>query len=170
MIHDLCSRVEAIFDANRELKAEGYYLAEFEFRMLGIACSLDHGEFRTALSALDDTHRAMTTREGLAKVPAFTNVREKLAFHRSLQNPRTGACHSVDYVPLVSFVGVTAPMVKFIEDLSREAAAAADDVAGGGLKRIPVRARAASRLLRDREEACERAAMRKGMGRAVSRA
>lgn len=121
MVASTASKIDGIFKANESLKSDGYYLSEFEFQMLGIAYHLDHGHYRLALSRLDAMHRKMTTREGLVKIPLFSNADEKLDFYLNLQNPRTGAFYSVDGDPLVSYFGVTANMINFIEELARDA-------------------------------------------------
>ena len=121
VVASTASKIDGIFKANESLKSEGYYLSEFEFQMLGIAYHLDHGSYRLALSRLDAMHRKMTTREGLVKIPQFANAGEKLDFYLNLQNPHTGAFYSIDGDPLVGYFGVTANMIKLIEELSVEA-------------------------------------------------
>ncbi len=121
VVASTASKINGVFKANESLKSEGYYLSEFEFQMLGIAYHLDHGHYRLALSRLDAMHRKMTTREGLVKIPRFANADEKLDFYLNLQNPRTGAFYSVEGDPLVSYFGVTANMIKLIEELSVDA-------------------------------------------------
>lgn len=121
VVASTASKIDGIFKANESLKNEGYYLSEFEFQMLGIAYHLDHGSYRLALSRLDAMHRKMTTREGLVKIPQFATAGEKLDFYLNLQNPRTGAFYSIEGDPLVSCFGVTANMIKLVEELSVEA-------------------------------------------------
>ena len=44
--------VPALFKLNRECQEEGYYMAEFEFKMLGFAYQLDKGRYVEAVSGL----------------------------------------------------------------------------------------------------------------------
>ena len=37
--------IPALFKLNRECQEEGYYMAEFEFKMLGFAYQLDKGRY-----------------------------------------------------------------------------------------------------------------------------
>jgi len=120
-IYKTKSRVQELFELNQTRKAEGYYLAEFEFKMLGAAYYLDQGEFLTAWDALEGIHHELATAQGLAKQPVFHDIREKIAFYRSLQNPETGAFFDDVNFPLFTFIGPTANMIEFIEVLSREA-------------------------------------------------
>ena len=114
------TQVREIFQYNAALKNEGYYLAEFEFKMLGVIYYLDHGNYITALSRLNKIHKQFTTKEGLRKVPEFSNKKEKLAFYKNLQSPKTGAFMD-DAYPLFTYIGVTANMIAHIENLSHNA-------------------------------------------------
>lgn len=114
------AQVQELFKLNEELKSAGYYLAEFEFKMLGCAYYLDKGRYFTALSKLNQLHRQMQTREGLIKIPEFADKKAKLEFYRNLQNPKTGAFMTDDY-PLFTYIGCTLNVVSHIELLSQEA-------------------------------------------------
>ena len=85
------TQITDLFRMNKELQEEGYYMANFEFKMMGMAYWLDHGHYYTALSRLNQLHQQLKTREGLIKVPKFTNKKEEFNFYLSLQNSRTGA-------------------------------------------------------------------------------
>ena len=106
-----------IFKMNEVLKSEGYYLSEFEFKLLAQAYYLDHGQFTKALSGLRKIHKQLTTKENLIKIPEFPGNREKLNFYRNLQNPETGAFMDGPY-PVFTYFGVTSNMIHYLEDLS----------------------------------------------------
>ncbi|RPI77296.1 MAG: hypothetical protein EHM45_09645 [Desulfobacteraceae bacterium] len=114
------AKVRELFKMNQELKAEGYYMAEFELKMLGMVYYLDKAEYRKAFSTLNALHRQLKTREGLIKVPKFANVQEKLEFYLSMQNPRTGAFMDDTY-PFFTYLPPTQNVLNYLEDLSREA-------------------------------------------------
>lgn len=113
-------KVREIFKLNGELKSEGYYMAEFEFKMLGVAYYLDKGQYITAYSRLNQIHKQLTTREGLIKVPEFSDKKEKLKFYLNLQNPRTGAFMDDSY-PLFTYIGTTLNVAAYVNRLAQEA-------------------------------------------------
>jgi len=112
------TQIREVFQLNEKMKNEGYYLSEFEFKMLGIAYYLDHGHYLKAFSRLNKIHQELSTGEGLIKVPEFSSSKEKLEFYKKLQNPQTGAFMD-DAYPLFTYFGVTANMIAYIEDLSK---------------------------------------------------
>lgn len=112
--------IPEMFSLNRELRAEGYYMGEFEFKMLGVVYYLDKGEYVTAISRLNQIYRQLKTREGLIRVPRFAAKQEELDFYLNLQNPRTGAFMDDSY-PLCTYVGPTFNMVNHLESLAKEA-------------------------------------------------
>lgn len=114
------AKVQELFKLNQELKADGYYMAEFELKMLGIVYYLDKAEYRRALSALNALHRQYKTKEGLIKVPKFVNVQNKLEFYLNRQNPKTGAFMD-DAYPLFTYLPPTQNVLYYLEDLSKEA-------------------------------------------------
>ncbi len=85
------NQVKDLFRLNKELQEENYYMAEFEFKMLGISYLLDKGHYYTAFKKLNEFHSQMKTREGLVKIPEFKTKEEEMEFYLSLQNPKTGA-------------------------------------------------------------------------------
>ncbi|MHB8918819.1 MAG: hypothetical protein ACYC4H_12410, partial [Desulfocucumaceae bacterium] len=111
------TQIQESFKLNEELKSEGYYMAEFEFKMLGIAYYLDKGQYITALSRLNQIHKQLKSREGLIKEPKFADKKEELEFYLSLQNPKTGAFMDDSY-PLFTYIGPTLNVLYLIEDLS----------------------------------------------------
>jgi hypothetical protein len=65
---------------NGELKSEGYYMGEFEFKMLGFAYYLDRGQYTAAYSGLNQLHEELKSRDGLIKIPKFTTKNEEMDF------------------------------------------------------------------------------------------
>jgi hypothetical protein len=111
------TQMKEIFKYNGVRKTEGYYLAEFEFKMLGSAYYMDRGEFTKANSILNELHHQLTSTEGLIKVPEFKNDREELEFYLNQQNPRTGAFMDDSY-PLFTWFGPTFNILALLEQLS----------------------------------------------------
>lgn len=91
----LKNRVQAqtkeLFRMNKTLQEEGYYMAEFEFRMMSVLYDLDKGKYINALSALSDYHTKLSKKAGLFKLPEFKNNQEEIDFYLHLQDPLTGA-------------------------------------------------------------------------------
>jgi len=110
--------VHGIFELNQERKAEGYYLTEFEWEMLGAAYFLDHCEFVRAFGLLRSIHHKLDTGDGLVRIPTFSSPEDELEFYLDRQNPATGAFMSDASLPLFTFIGPTANMLDFIEELS----------------------------------------------------
>ncbi len=98
------SQVKDLFKLNKTLQEEGYYMAEFEFRMVGMGYYLDKGHYRKALTMLSDYHTKLSNKEGLIKIPEFKNKQEEIDFYLNLQNPQTGA-----------FIDETAPFCVYYE-------------------------------------------------------
>lgn len=67
--------IPKMFQLNSELRVEGYYMGEFEFKMCGIVYYFDKGQYITAFSRLNQLHKQLQTREGLIKVPQFADKR-----------------------------------------------------------------------------------------------
>lgn len=112
------TQVKELFRLNKELQQEGYYMAEFEFRMLGFSYLLDKGEYATALQALSDYHSKLKNREGLQKLPDFSSEQEEIAFFLDMQNPQTGAFIDQS-APYCVYWEVTQNVLNHIESLSQ---------------------------------------------------
>ena len=97
-------QVKELFKMNKKLQEEGYYMAEFEFRMVGFGYYLDKGQYLKSLKTLSDYRDKLKSREGLIKVPDFKNNQEEIDFFLNLQNPNTGA-----------FIDETAPFCVYYE-------------------------------------------------------
>lgn len=104
---------------NGELKSEGYYMGEFEFKMLGLVYYLDRGQYTTAFFGLKQLHEELESRKGLIKVPEFADKNEEMEFFLSLQNPRTGAFMNDSY-PLFTYIGPTLNVLEHLELLANE--------------------------------------------------
>jgi hypothetical protein len=113
------SSISEMFKLNGKLQAEGYYMGEFEFKMLGCAYYLDKGHYVTAFSKLNGLHKQLKTREGLIKVPDFADKKEEMEFYLSLQNHKTGAFMDESY-PTFLYLEPTLNMVDHLELLSKE--------------------------------------------------
>lgn len=85
------SQVKGLFKLNKKLQKEGYYMADFEFRMLGVSYLLDKGHYSEAINSLSEYHSKLKNRDGLLKIPDFNNIQEEIDFFLNLQNPKTGA-------------------------------------------------------------------------------
>jgi hypothetical protein len=104
---------------NGELKSEGYYMAEFEFKMLGFAYYLDKGHYVTAFYRLNQLHQQLKSKEGLIKVPKFVDKKEELEFYLNLQNFKTGAFMD-DAYPLCTYIDCTENVLAHLEFLAEE--------------------------------------------------
>ena len=112
-------QMKQLFRLNKELQDENYYMAEFEFKMLGIAYHLSKGRYLTSLSMINWFHSQLQNRAGLIKMPVFINRKAEYEFYRNLQNPRTGAFMD-DAYPLCTYHGPTENVLLHLEALARE--------------------------------------------------
>ena len=110
-------QVKELFKMNKKLQEEGYYMAEFEFHMLGTAYYLDKGHYFKALKTISDYHNQLSKKEGLIKIPEFRNNREETAFYLNLQNPKTGAFID-DSAPFGTWWPVTENILLHLEALA----------------------------------------------------
>src|SRR4030043_2314513 len=74
------TKVKELFKLNKTLQEEGYYMADFEFKMLGCGYYLDKGYYKKTLKLLNDYHKKLSNREGLIKIPPFKNNPEEINF------------------------------------------------------------------------------------------
>ena len=112
-------KISELIKMNGEVKQQGYYTGDVEFKFLGIAYYYDHGDSLTGSQKLNKLYTQMKTREGLIKIPVFKDKKEELTFYKSLQNPQTGAFMDTDY-PLFTYIGPTINVLEHIELLCRE--------------------------------------------------
>lgn len=113
------SLIPELFKLNKECQEEGYYMAEFEFKMLGFAYNLDKGHYLKAGSGIRALHKQLKTREGLIKVPIFTDKKQEMDFYLNLQNPRTGAFMD-DSNPYCTYDGPTGNVLLHLESLAKD--------------------------------------------------
>jgi hypothetical protein len=112
------SLVPALFKLNKECQEEGYYMAEFEFKMMGFAYQIDKGHYVEAVSGLRRLHGQLRSRRGLIKVPKFSNKEEELDFYLARQNPRTGAFMD-DSFPYCTYDAPTQNVLQHLEELAK---------------------------------------------------
>lgn len=111
--------VPALFKLNKECQEEGFYMAEFEFKMLGLAYYLDKGHYMKALTGLKRLQKQLKSRAGLVKMPEFADKKQELAFYLDLQNPRTGAFMD-DFYPMCVYHGPTGNVLLHLDALAEE--------------------------------------------------
>lgn len=112
------NKIKALFKMNKALQEENYYMAEFEFKMLGIAYCLDKGAYRKGFGLLDRLYAQLSAKKNLIKMPAFASKAEELDFYLSLQNPNTGAFMD-DAYPLCSYHGPTENVLLHLDALAK---------------------------------------------------
>jgi hypothetical protein len=113
------SRIPDLFRLNKACQEEGYYMGEFEFKMLGLAYYLDKGQLLTAAERIRALRRQLRTRDGLIAVPRFADAEEELEFFLGLQNPRTGAFMDDTY-PYMTVEGPTGNVLLHLEALAQK--------------------------------------------------
>ncbi len=119
VVNDTKTKVRELFQMNKQLQEEGYYMAEFEFKLLGLGYLIDKGYYYEALSRLDNLHTQYKTKEGLIKISDFQSKEEELEFYLNLQNPKTGAFMDDSY-PLNSYHGPTENVIQHLQILANE--------------------------------------------------
>jgi hypothetical protein len=112
-------QVKDLFHLNKELQEEGYYMGDFEFKMMGIVYWIDKGNYSKAFSMLNKYHHQLKSRENLIKIPHFETKEQELEFYLNLQNPKTGAFID-DAYPYPVYNEVTENAIGHIESLSKE--------------------------------------------------
>lgn len=112
-------QVSELFRLNKQRQEEGYYMGEFEFKMLGLAYLLDKGKYSDALDGISALHDQLEAKKGLIKVPTFQDKRQELEFYLGLQDPRTGAFMDPSY-PYCVYEGPTGNVLKHLESLAKE--------------------------------------------------
>ena len=117
----ISSLIPALFKLNKQCQEEGYYMAEFEFKMLGFAYQLDQGRYVAAISGIRRLHQQLRSRQGLTKVPRFNDKRKELEFYLALQNPRTGAFMD-DSFPYCTYDSPTQNVLEHLEALAKATA------------------------------------------------
>ncbi len=110
------NQVKELFKMNKELQKEGFYMADFEFRMLGFSYLLDKGEYSKAINNLLEYHSKLKNRDGLLKIPDFSNKQEEIDFFLNMQNPETGAFIDKS-VPYCVYYEISQNIINHVEAL-----------------------------------------------------
>lgn len=110
--------VNEMFQLNSQRRAEGYYMAEFEFQIVGILYYLDKGKYKKASSLFEGLYNQLKSGQRLIKVPKFANKKEELAFYLDRQNPKTGAFMDDSY-PLCTYFQPTLNVIDHMEYLAK---------------------------------------------------
>lgn len=108
-----------LFRRNAELKAQGYYVGEFEFKMLAAQQHLSEGRYLEAFLTLRRIDGEMGDPPQLPRLPMDATPRERAAFLRARQDPDTGAFMDPAY-PYFTFFAPTVNAVHALAALSRE--------------------------------------------------
>lgn len=108
--------IRQLFRMNAQLKNEGYYSGEFEFKMLGLIYYLDNGKFITAMNEMFKLKNQMKSPDKLVKIPDFNNDTEKLNFFISLQE-ENGAFMDPAY-PYFTYFAPTLNMVDMLQQIA----------------------------------------------------
>ena len=120
LIHRVRTQVRELFKMNKTLQEQGYYMAEFEFKMMGILYYLDKGHYIKALSTISRFHSQLRNKENLIKVPEFSTAEEEMAFFLNLQNPATGAFMDNSF-PYCTYNEPTENVIAHLETLAKKA-------------------------------------------------
>ena len=113
------SQMPEMFRLNKKCQEQGYYMGEFEFKLLGIVRWLDTGHYVKAVTELNKYHEQLKTKKGLIKLPDFKNKEEQFEFYLSLQNPETGAFMD-DSFPFCEYAGPTSNVLLLLEALAKQ--------------------------------------------------
>lgn len=119
MMNHTKKQIRELFRMNKQLQEQGYYMGDFEFKMLGMAYWLDKGHYVKALSRINNLHRQFQMKEDLVKVPNFISKEDEMEFYLNLQNPKTGAFMDDSY-PYCMYNEVTENVVNHLEALTKE--------------------------------------------------
>jgi hypothetical protein len=110
--------VPRMFRLNAELKAQGYYMGEFEFKMLSSQFHMNAGRYLEGWRTLRRIEAEMQERN-LKKMPVNATAGERMDFLLDRQDPVTGAFMNHDY-PTFSYFAPTCNVVEALIGLSRE--------------------------------------------------
>lgn len=113
------SQMKDLFRMNDDLKAQGYYMGDFEFKMLSFSYYLDKGSYMKALFGINKLHNELISKEGIIKIPQFSSKEEEMEFYISLQNPKTGAFIDDSY-PYCTYNEVTENILLHLDALAKE--------------------------------------------------
>ncbi len=111
--------VPRMFKRNAELKAQGYYMGEFEFKMVASQYCLKEGHYLEAYRTLRRISEELRSTHGLVKMKANATLEEQMDFLLDRQDPVTGAFMDRRY-PLFSYFAPTSNVIDALGGLSRE--------------------------------------------------
>ncbi|MCX6238545.1 MAG: hypothetical protein NTY07_13465 [Bacteroidia bacterium] len=111
------TRVKEMFKLNKTLQEEGYYMADFEFKLVGCGYYLGKGQYYKSVKLLNDYHKKLSGREGLIRIPEFKNKQEQINFYLNLQNPETGAFID-ESAPYCTYWEVSQNVINHLEALA----------------------------------------------------
>jgi hypothetical protein len=106
-----------LFKRNAERKNQGYYMAEFEFKMESALYHLNNGSYWKTFRTLRRIDHELESLEGMVKMPQKASTEELIEFLRERQNAKTGAFMDSDY-PFFTYIGPTANVLGQLENLS----------------------------------------------------
>ncbi len=112
------TQIKELFRMNKALQEEGYYMAEFEFKMLGIAYYLDKGQYYIAKNRLSEFHQQLKSKQDLIKIEDFDSKEAEIEFFLNMQNPKTGAFMDETY-PYCTYWSVTENVVDHLNGLCK---------------------------------------------------
>lgn len=118
-VHSTIKAVPYLFKRNAELKAQGYYMGEFEFKMLAAQYYLNEGSYAKAYLTLRRIRHEMETTQGLARMPDGASPEQQMSFLLNRQDPATGAFMDPRY-PLFTYFAPTENVVEALHGLALE--------------------------------------------------
>lgn len=111
--------VPRLFKRNAELKARGYYMGEFEFKLVAVQYYLNEGSYAKAYITLRRIRNEMETTQGLAKMPDGASPQQQMCFLLERQDPATGAFMDPRY-PFFTYFAPTQNVVNALDGLARQ--------------------------------------------------
>jgi len=119
MVYSTIHKVPTLFKRNAELKAQGYYMGAFEFKMVASQYYLNEGRYLDAYRTLRRVAVQMQNMQGLDRMPDTAGGEEMMGFLLDQQDPVTGAFMDRSY-PAFSFFAPTINVVDALAGLSRD--------------------------------------------------
>jgi len=118
-VRNAVKSVPRLFKRNAELKAQGYYMGEFEFKMVAVQYYLNAGSYLKAFTTLRCIRWEMETTQGLVRMPRGSSSQQMMDFLLDQQDPTTGAFMDPRY-PYFTYISPTLNAVDALEDLVRQ--------------------------------------------------
>jgi hypothetical protein len=118
-IRSTIKAIPHLFKRNAELKARGYYMGEFEFKMVAVLYYLNEGSYAKAYITLRRIHNEMETTQGLAKMPDGASPQQQMSFLLEQQDPGTGAFMDPRY-PFFTYFAPTDNVANALHSLARQ--------------------------------------------------